>query len=121
MTGALLQTFTKPTGSDHCKCYQAKTTKGAPKFVKRTIALADEIESKNVSVARPVAVCVPVAVDGSAIVVPDTMLTCYQIKDVAGQAAFPRPSFDGTSLVGAETPSTIEADTVCVPSQPITD
>ena len=54
---------------DHYKCYQAKTTKGAPKFVKRTIALADEIESKNVSVAKPVAVCVPVAVDGSAIVV----------------------------------------------------
>ena len=73
---------------DHFKCYRAKVTKRTPSFEKRTVAVTDQFETKNVVILKPLALCAAVSKNGEAVRRPSDRLVCYETKDVKGQSAF---------------------------------
>jgi hypothetical protein len=76
---------------DHYRCYQGKDLK-TPAFVKRTVDTVDQITAgETVDVQKVKFVCVPVEMNGEAIVDPDTHVICYQVKAAVLE---PRPSVE---------------------------
>ncbi len=70
---------------DHFECYQAKVTKGTPKFVRvRGVPLGDRFGAMTVDVTKPVFFCSPTDVAGSDPTAPthDEHLMCYKAKQV---------------------------------------
>jgi hypothetical protein len=98
---------------DRFKCYRAR---GLTPFARRTVALADELESKSTVVVRPESICNPVDADGMGIVDPTAHVACYRIRDAAGQARFARRSVSEADELGARTLDLTRAQSLCVPS-----
>ena len=65
--------------ANHLRCYKAKPRGPLPAFVRRTITLADDLETKTVEVRKPVGYCTPADVNGAGVHDPVGRLTCYQI------------------------------------------
>lgn len=105
---------------DHFKCYAAKTASKTPKFTPRDVTLADQFETKNTTVLKPVSLCVPVDKNSEGIRNTDTHLTCYDIKDVKGQDKFVKQRVTTKNQFGDLTLDISKSDSLCVPST-ITD
>lgn len=104
---------------DPFKCYKVKTAQGAAKFVRQSIALSDELESKQTRVLVPTELCAPVDVDGGGILDASGHLECYKIvddKDTPGQPRFtPVDGFTRNDF-GAEGLIAVKPQRLCVPS-----
>ena len=70
--------------TNHFKCYRVRG-KG---FTQRTVTLTDQFESKNTIVLVPQLLCNPADKNGEGVPNPGGHLTCYKIKDAAGQPKF---------------------------------
>ena len=105
-----------PHNVDHFKCYKAKRTSGG--FATLVTTIADTFESKVTNVLKPVEVCSPVSVDGSALVNPAIHLTCYMIKDARtpAQAKFVATNVYSQNEYGAGQRTALKAQELCVPS-----
>ncbi len=99
------------------KCYKAKTAAGTAKFQQRMVTLADQFESKNTTVVKPVSICNPVDKDGEGIEDSTAHLACYKIKDVSGQSKLTPRNVTTENQFGTETLTATKADTLCVPSE----
>jgi hypothetical protein len=108
-----------PVGADvvdHYKCYATKDPKGTPKFAPQTVSLADQFETKNTVVSKPVSFCNPVNKAGEGIDDPTAHLTCYAISDVKGQPKFAKRHVEVANQFGTRDMSVTKAKTLCVPS-----
>ena len=105
------------SGLDHFKCYRVHRRHGTPEFQPRTVTLADQFETKSVTVVKPLLVCNPVDKASEGINDPTCHLTCYKILQENFE---PRV----TTVVDQFTETTIKALTgacrkvgvLCVPS-----
>jgi hypothetical protein len=107
----------EPPALDAYKCYRTKATKGWPRFVPTRVGLADAHGTRYADVAKPYAVCLPVAIGAGALANPETLLTCYQAKDHTGQPPVPTSTVAVASPLGSETLATGALSLLCVPSQ----
>ena len=75
---------------NHYKCYDAKETKGTPKFVKRQVTLSDPNfgETKVFEVKKPKQLCTPVDKSGEGIIDAENHLLCYDLKTIKGEPKF---------------------------------
>src|SRR5262249_26747647 len=76
---------------DHFQCYKVKRSKGAPKFTKRTVTIANQFETNiTVTVVKPVRLCAPANKNGedpNAPTHPEHLL-CYKTNGTPfGQSA----------------------------------
>jgi hypothetical protein len=99
---------------DHFKCYKA--SRGTPRFVRRTVGLADAFETKSTLVVKPDSVCTAVDKNGEGVHDGTAALACYRIKDVAGQARFARQVVQSTNQFGTDLVASLKTRTLCVPS-----
>jgi acyl-homoserine lactone acylase PvdQ len=99
---------------DHYKCYKAG--RGTPRFVRRTVSLADRFETKSTLVLKPDSVCVAVDKNGEGVHDPTAALTCYRIKDTAGQPRFSSHVVQSTNQFGTDLVASFKTRTLCVPS-----
>jgi cysteine-rich repeat protein len=102
---------------DPFKCYSAATAQGTPKFVARTVSLADEVETKTTKVASPALICNPAALNGSSLDDPTTHLTCYNISTVKGQGTFARPDVVVNNRFGTQTLMLTRPKALCSPAE----
>jgi cysteine-rich repeat protein len=65
-------------GIDGFKCYRVAQQKGAD-FGARSVALADQFETRTETVQKPVLFCNPVSPSGQPLADPTNHLTCYRI------------------------------------------
>jgi penicillin amidase len=97
---------------DHVAC--AKASHPSPRFVARTVTLADEFETKTTLVRKPDAVCTPVDADGIGVRNPTSALVCYRLKDGAGQPRFAARDVSVANELGTETVGALKSRTrVC--------
>jgi CSLREA domain-containing protein len=83
---------------DAMKCYLAKTALRQRSSV--PMQTADQFEDKRSVVTRALALCNPVAVNGAPIANPADHLTCYRVRDAAGEPAFVRRQIETTDRFG---------------------
>jgi hypothetical protein len=80
----------RPLLLDHFKCYQARETRGTPRFIPVTVALSDQFESVPASrINRPRNLCNPVDKEFpagvfSGVPFPDAHLVGYMMRDDRG-------------------------------------
>jgi hypothetical protein len=106
---------------NHFKCYKVRRAKGTPKFTPREVDLDDQFETKATTVKKPRLLCNPVDKDGEGIIAPENHLTCYIIKDVAGQPKFSSQQVEVLDQFGDQGVGTFTGDCrrtalLCVPS-----
>ena len=73
-----------PPPGDHFTCYKVKRTRGAAKFVPRTVTAGDQLQTVTETVIKPVRLCAPANKNGedpSAPLHPDHLL-CYKTKSL---------------------------------------
>jgi cysteine-rich repeat protein len=109
-----------PPTVDHFECYQAKISKGQPKFTAiRNVSLGDQFGSLLVDVRKPTRLCNPVDKNGEDPGAPDHLdhLMCYQVKPVKGAPKFTKvtPIF-ASNQFGSEMLDAVKRDELCVPS-----
>lgn len=104
---------------DHFKLYRTKQVAGLAKFDSLEIALADQFESKQTRVVKPLHLGNPVDKSGEGVSIVEAHLVCYRIKDAKtepAQAKFARRTVQTTNPFGTQTLDVLKAATVCVPS-----
>jgi len=106
-------------GLDHYLCYAVRAN---PRdFDPVAVSLADDFQTSERTLKRPVELCNPVDKNGEGILDPDAQLICYDTRPIRG-----RPAGRGLNLdvlvsnqFGDEQPFTLKKSrTVCVPSRP---
>jgi hypothetical protein len=103
-----------PLDLDAFKCYRA--TRGTPRFVRQTVGVADQFETKQTVVRRPDTVCTAVGVDGGDTHDGTAALTCYRIRNARGQTRFGGQQASTANTFGNETLTAVRSRTLCVPS-----
>jgi len=99
---------------DHFQCYVIRNSKGAPKFVPRTVTVSSQIETVTLQVVRPFRLCVPADKNGedpSAPSHPDELL-CY--KTQSGHFGDEKHTID--NQFGQRDVTIISRNELCVPS-----
>jgi len=107
-----------PAGAvDHFLCYQAKTTKGAPKFEGTTVDLADQFEDKRFDVRKTRYICTPADKNGEGVSDAVTRLGGYKIKSAKGEPRHtPQVALNVTNQFGSLTVDTRSEDLLLVPA-----
>jgi hypothetical protein len=101
---------------DHFTCYQAKVSKGTPKFARRTATVTDQFGTRTVELTKPRRLCFPVDKNGeepSAPTHPDH-LVCYQVKDRTGTRFAPVGPLYTANQFGNETLEARKPAELCV-------
>jgi DNA-binding beta-propeller fold protein YncE len=104
---------------DAYECYKAKVSKGTPKLPKGTqVTVADQFESeRTLDVKKPSRLCVPVGVDGAAVLHPEAFALCYRVKPARGEPRHTRRTGVHTAnAFGAEQLDTVKEDELCLPA-----
>jgi len=104
---------------DHMKCY--RVAQGPPKFPQLQVDLDDQFETKVTTVRKPRMLCTPVEKNGEGMIAPENHLTCYSIRDAAGQPKFQPRGVDVTDQFAEQDLNTLRGDCrkgsyLCVPS-----
>lgn len=82
-------------------CYQARSSRGAARFVARTgLPVADRFGARAVDLPKPRQVCTPAGVDGAPVGDASTHLTAYLVQKAAPAAA-PQSGLRLTTAAGA--------------------
>jgi hypothetical protein len=98
---------------DHFRCLTVRTTAGRPHFVPVTVAVADQFGTRQVTLVRPVRLCIPTDKNGEGIENPATHLMCYKAK---GAPKTPKTLVHTNNQLGPED-NTIRGEAeFCVPS-----
>jgi len=105
-----------PSALDLDRFACAKAAHPSPRFVARTVTLADEFETKTTLVRKPDTVCTAVDLDGTGVRNPTSALVCYRLKDAPGQTRFAARDVSVANELGTETVGALKSRTVCVPS-----
>jgi len=116
-----------PITVNHYKCYDAKETKGTPKFVKRLVTLSDPNfgESKVFEVKKPKLLCNPVekqvanadrTVETTPIQNPENHLMCYDLKKIKDQPKFKKTNVFTNNQFEPEDLEVKKEHQLCVPS-----
>jgi hypothetical protein len=80
----------RPFGIDRFQCYQARETKGTPRFIPQLVSLTDQFETvPGSTISRPRTLCNPVATTPSlglqtGLVDPARHQICYRMQDERG-------------------------------------
>lgn len=106
----------QPASLDHFLCYKTTPTKGTPKFAPRTVSLADQFETKEFDVTKPLRLCNPADKNGEGINDPDTHLEGYKIQAMPGTPKFDKHSVKVTNQFGDFFVNTIRPDRLLVPT-----
>ncbi len=103
-----------PPPVDHFQCYKVKRSKGAPKFTKRTVSIANQFETMTVTVVKPVRLCAPANKNGEDPTAPSHTehLLCYKTKG----APFGQSIHTIDNQFGHDTVKVIHRRELCVPS-----
>lgn len=96
---------------DHFKCYTAKG-----QALQTTVSLADQFETKDTEVSRPMMICNPVSKNGKQIIHPEIHLTCYKIKDAPNQAKFEKREVLIQNQLDEQSLKVTEPEVLCLPS-----
>ena len=104
---------------NHFKCYTV--AEGSPKFSEQQVDLADQFETKATTVIRPRLLCNPVDKNGEGIVDANNHLTCYAIRDAAGQPRLQPQQVEVEDQFALQDLNTLTGDCrklsyLCVPS-----
>ncbi len=101
---------------DRFKCYQAAPTPGTPRFVRRSVALTDELETVNTLVTKARAICNPVRANDEGPDDPTAHLACYSTVDDRRQRFAPR-DVEVTNQFGVQQFRVLKPYQLCVPSE----
>lgn len=101
---------------DHFKCYQARITRTTPKFVPRTVNLADQFETVDTLVRKPATLCNPVSKNAEPVIDSTAHLTCYATKDVR-TARFAKRDVIVTNQFGEQRLTVQKPYQLCVPTE----
>ena len=101
---------------DHFACYQAKITKGTPKFTRRMATVSDQFGTRTVEVTKPRRLCYPVDKNGEEPGAPTHLdhLVCYQVKDRSGTRFTPVGPLYTANQFGNETLEARKPAELCV-------
>ena len=104
---------------DHFQCYKIKRSKGAPKFVKKTVGIANQFETVSVTVTKPYRLCTPANKNNEDPTAPShpTQLICYKTSD--GKFAQTTHVVDN-QFDPMDSMTLIHRRELCVPSPPTT-
>jgi hypothetical protein len=95
------------------KGYNLRSRSG---FETLDVALTDQFGTGTMTVLRPKYLSNPATVDGVLAPDPTAHMTCYRIRDVAGQAKFQQVDVEVESRFGREAVTAVRAETLCVPA-----
>jgi hypothetical protein len=103
-----------PVG-DHFTCYKVKRARGAPKFVKQTVTVADQFQSVTELVIKPVRLCAPANKNGEDPTAPSHPghLLCYKVKSAT---KFGTEVHSISNQFGPDSVTLIHRRELCVPS-----
>jgi len=114
----------RPFGIDRFQCYQARETKGTPRFIPALVALVDQFESVPASViSRPRTLCNPVATTPalglqSGLVDPARHQICYRMSDERGPIGkFQRRSVIVINRFGIQQVAVAKPHQLCTPAE----
>jgi hypothetical protein len=100
---------------DHFQCYKVKRSRGTPKFVKRTVTIANQFETTTLLLKGPYRLCAPADKNGEDPTAPDhpDHLTCYKTKGgrFTGSTHTISNQFDANDVL-----QVIHRRELCVPS-----
>ena len=106
---------------NHFKCYNAKESKGTPKFEKRNVDLSDQFGSLTMTVYKLKTLCSPVDKNNEGIVNDDNYLMCYDLKKIKGEPKFKKVKVFTNNQFGSEKLQADKPKRLCVPSEIISD
>ncbi len=104
---------------DSYKCYKARLLAATPPFAKFDWNLSDAFETKDTTFLKLEHVCTPADVEGGGILDPQSLLTCYKVRDVSGQAKFPGLDLSVSNYLGGFGTQDLNASkprSVCLPA-----
>jgi hypothetical protein len=106
--------LTPPT-IDHFQCYKVKRTRGAARFVKQTVTVADQLENVTVTLVRPFVLCAPANKNNEDPTAPShpSHLLCYKTKS---SPAFGTKEASINNQFGPDQVTLIHRRELCVPS-----
>jgi hypothetical protein len=101
---------------DHFQCFKVKKSKGAPKFVRQTVNIANQFETTTVTLTKPFKVCVPADKNGEDPTAPDhpQSLVCYKTKG----SKLGGSTHSINNQFGLDQLTVIHRRELCVPSPP---
>lgn len=97
--------------ADNFKCYKVNG-----QAIQEVVSLSDQFETKQTLVMRPTALCTPVDKNGQGIVNRSTHLTCFSIKDQAGQPRFQSRKVEVQHPFGKQVLTVLKPQALCMPS-----
>jgi hypothetical protein len=104
---------------NHFKCYDVRSTSG-DRFEPRMVTVADQFETKEAILEKPISLCNPVDKNGEGVPDPGCHLVCYRLQDPARPIMEPRPvtvtDQFGTLDLLAISGSCRRVGVLCVPS-----
>jgi len=104
-----------PPPGDHFTCYKVKRSRGAAKFVPRTVTIQDQFQNVTSTIIKPIRLCAPANKNGedpSAPIHPDHLL-CYKTKSLA---KFGEKDVTIANQFGDDQLTLIHRRELCVPS-----
>jgi hypothetical protein len=105
---------------DHFQCYKAANARGAARFLPiHDVPLADQFETVNVDVMKPVRLCLPVDVNDEDPGAPahPGVLFCYQVKTAKGSPRLaPVSPLFATDRFGEHTTRVTKLKELCLAS-----
>jgi hypothetical protein len=104
-----------PPPSDHFVCYKVKPSRGGPKFVKRTVTVADQFETVTLDVQKPARLCAPASKNGEDPTAPShpDHLLCYKAR---AQAKFGTIDVTIDNQFGPDQVTIVHRRELCVPA-----
>ena len=106
---------------NHFKCYNAKESKGTPKFEKRNVDLTDQFGSLTMTVYKLSTLCSPVDKNNEGVVNDENYLMCYDLKKIKGEPKFNKVKVFTNNQFGSEKLQADKPKRLCVPSEIISD
>jgi hypothetical protein len=114
----------RPFGIDRFQCYQARETKGAPRFIPALVSLTDQFETVPAStISRPRTLCNPVATTPAlglqpGLVDPARHQICYRMQDERGPIGkFQRRSVLVINRFGIQQVTVAKPLQLCTPAE----
>jgi hypothetical protein len=99
---------------DHFQCYKIKRARGAAKFTKRTVTIANQLESTTVTLVKPFRLCTPASKNNEDPTAPShpDHLTCYKSRG----PGLAQSTHSIANQFGTDEVKVIHRRELCVPS-----
>jgi hypothetical protein len=99
---------------DHFQCYRVKGSRGTPRFLRRTVSVANQFESTTLTVVKPRRLCAPASKNGEDPTAPGhpDHLLCYKTRGTRFEGA----AHTITDQFGTRSVLVIRRQELCVPA-----